>query len=342
MKFFIYLFLFFVPLLNSMDKITLIHEGEERSYLIFMPSVKKDSYELVIGLHGFTGSASGFEKETTGGFNLYAEEQGLIVVYPQGKYFYPSYEVTNENGNKITQTSYSSSWNHLGPLIAGNKNIKVCEDNSQSAPPFPSCKNQDACYWTSCVNDSDFIKFIALKIYEKFSIDKSYVMGLSNGGMMAQLIGCEYPDIFDGVINVVGMQPHKLSCVPELPINLVIYGGLLDKSVPPISIKSSGGYYYEPIKNTSSAWSSKFNCKDVKSFEITTPFKASETLYYNCDDDITITAIINSEAAHAWPGITSNEGYCRANIQSEIIFNECRQINKVSGSKYLLDRIFNK
>ena len=131
MKFFIYLFLIFVPLLNSMDKITLIHEGEERSYLIFMPSVKKDSYELVIGLHGFTGSASGFEKETTGGFNLYAEEQGLIVVYPQGKYFYPSYEITNENGNKITQTSYSSSWNHLGPLIAGNKDEIIKENPTE-------------------------------------------------------------------------------------------------------------------------------------------------------------------------------------------------------------------
>ena len=218
----------------------------------------------------------------------------------------------------------------------------MCEDNSQRAPPFPSCKNQDSCYWTSCVDDSDFIKTIALKVYENFSIDKSFVMGLSNGGMMAQLIGCEYPDIFDGVINVVGMQPYKLGCIPKIPINLVIYGGLLDKSVPPISINSSGGYFYEPIKNTASAWSSKFNCKDIKNSKINTPYESSETLYYNCDNDVTITAIINTKAGHAWPGITPNEGYCRANIQSEIIYNECRQINKISGSRYLFNRLFNK
>ena len=342
MKLFLYIFLIFAPLANSMERITLMHAGEERSYLLFIPSVERDSYKLVIGLHGFSGSASGFEKETTGGFNLYAEEQGLIVAYPQGKYFYPSYEAINDNGSKTTQTAYSSSWNHLGPLIADNKNIKICEDNSQRAPPFPSCKNQDLCYWTSCVDDSDFIKTIALKVYENFSIDKSYVMGLSNGGMMAQLIGCEYPDIFDGVINVVGMQPYKLSCIPKAPINLIIYGGLLDKSVPPISINSSGGYFYEPIKNTASAWSSKFNCKDVQNSKINTPYESSETLYYNCDNDVTITAIINTKAGHAWPGITPSEGYCRANIQSEIIYNECRQINKISGSRYLFNRLFNK
>tara|TARA_B100000795_G_scaffold270061_1_gene262362 strand:- start:4461 stop:5489 length:1029 start_codon:yes stop_codon:yes gene_type:complete len=342
MKLLIYIFLIFAPLVDGMEKITIMHGDEERSYLLFTPSVKKDSYKLIIGLHGFSGSASGFEKETTGGFNLYAEEKGLIIAYPQGNYFYPSSEMTKEDGSKIIKKTYSSSWNHLGPLTANNPEIKICEDTSQSAPPFPSCKNKDNCYWTSCIDDSDFIKTIALKVSEEFVIDDTYIMGLSNGGMMAQLVGCEYPDIFDGVINIVGMQPHKLSCVPKLPINLIIYGGLLDRSVPPISIRSSGGYFYEPIKNTASSWSSEFNCKDVKNSEITTPFKSSETLYYNCDDNVTITAIINSEAGHAWPGISSNEGYCRANIQSEIIYNECRKINKVLGSKYLLDRLFDQ
>jgi poly(3-hydroxybutyrate) depolymerase len=340
MKLFFYIFLIFAPLINSMERITISHAGEERSYLLFIPTVQKESYKLVIGLHGFSGSASGFEKETTGGFNLYAEEQGLIVVYPQGKYFYPSYQTTDPKGSPVTQTAYSSSWNHLGPLIANNKKVKMCADSSQSAPPFPSCKNQDSCYWTSCVDDSDFIKTIALKIQKEFLIGKSYVMGLSNGGMMAQLIGCQYPDIFDGVINVVGMQPHKLSCIPEKPISLIIYGGLLDKSVPPISINSSGGYFYEPIKNTVSEWSSKFNCKDTQNSKITTPFVSSETLFYNCDNDVTITAIINAKAGHAWPGITPNEGYCRSNIQSEIIYSECKEIKKISGSRYLLNRLF--
>jgi hypothetical protein len=67
---------------------------------------------------------------------------------------------------------------------------------------------------------------------------------------------------------------------------------------------------------------------------------SSETLFYNCDNDVTITAIINAKAGHAWPGITSNEGYCRSNIQSEIIYSECKEIKKISGSRYLLNRLF--
>jgi poly(3-hydroxybutyrate) depolymerase len=39
----------------------------EREYLIFLPSKYQESKELpmVVGLHGYTGTATGFEKETT-------------------------------------------------------------------------------------------------------------------------------------------------------------------------------------------------------------------------------------------------------------------------------------
>ena len=42
----------------------------------------------LVGLHGYTGSASGFEKETTGIFNLSAEKYNFIGIYPQGFYFH--------------------------------------------------------------------------------------------------------------------------------------------------------------------------------------------------------------------------------------------------------------
>ena len=91
-------------------------------------------------------------------------------------------------------------------------------------------------------------------------------MGLSNGGMMAQSAGCEFPEIFDGVINIVGMQPYELSCIPDKPTSLIIYGGILDKTTPPVSIQSSGGYLYEPILKTASDWAKKFKC--IKSLEV--------------------------------------------------------------------------
>jgi poly(3-hydroxybutyrate) depolymerase len=177
-------------------------------------------------------------------------------------------------------------------------------------------------------------------LHDRFSINNTYVMGLSNGGMMAQLMGCTYPKLFDGVINIVGMQPLGMSCIPKSPINLIIYGGALDKSTPPKAIKTSSGYLYEPMLSTLNSWANQFNCKDYKISQLSEPFKTEEMMYFNCNNDVILTSILNKEAGHSWPGITPNEGYCRTNIQSEIIYNECNDISIISGSKYLFDRVF--
>ena len=68
-----------------MNEVSLEYEGVSRSYLLYVPdNISLDNQnDLVIGLHGYTGTASGFEKETTGGFNLTADKYGLIVIYPK-------------------------------------------------------------------------------------------------------------------------------------------------------------------------------------------------------------------------------------------------------------------
>ena len=67
----------------------LIHDDVERTYLKYIPTQFKNvPINLVIGLHGYTGSASGFEKETTGMFNLSAEKYNFIGIYPQGDFIF--------------------------------------------------------------------------------------------------------------------------------------------------------------------------------------------------------------------------------------------------------------
>ena len=52
---------------ENFEKKTLPWQGVDREYLIFLPTSYSSEEELplVIGLHGYTGTASGFEKETT-------------------------------------------------------------------------------------------------------------------------------------------------------------------------------------------------------------------------------------------------------------------------------------
>ena len=70
---------------SAMNEISFEYDGVRRSYLMYVPdNISLDNEnDLIIGLHGYTGTASGFEKETTGGFNLTADKYGFIVIYPQ-------------------------------------------------------------------------------------------------------------------------------------------------------------------------------------------------------------------------------------------------------------------
>ena len=78
---------------NEMERFNLNYQNENRHFLMYVPKSDKKINKILIGLHGYTGSASGFEMETTGGFNKSADKYNFIAVYPQGSFFYEnSYE----------------------------------------------------------------------------------------------------------------------------------------------------------------------------------------------------------------------------------------------------------
>ena len=97
-----------------MTRVDVNFEGESRHYLMYKPSTDIKTTSLVVGIHGYTGTASGFEKETTGGFNLSADKYNFIAVYPQGTYFYE-----NKPFGRFLNNTYVSSWNDL----TGSKTI---------------------------------------------------------------------------------------------------------------------------------------------------------------------------------------------------------------------------
>ena len=72
-----------------MERVNMLFDNEERHYLVYVPDKQRDQIDkIVIGLHGYTGSATGFEMETTGGFNTSADKYNFIAIYPQGSFFY--------------------------------------------------------------------------------------------------------------------------------------------------------------------------------------------------------------------------------------------------------------
>ena len=76
-------------ILSETERVNLAFKDINRHYLVYEPSSNiNDPKKIVIGLHGYTESASGFEIETTGGINTMAEKYNFVAVIPQVSYSY--------------------------------------------------------------------------------------------------------------------------------------------------------------------------------------------------------------------------------------------------------------
>ena len=332
---FIILLLFSINFIASeVNEIYINHDGHLRSYLKYIPesvNIEKPT-DIFIGIHGYTGTASGFQKETTGGFNKSADKYNFITIYPQGLFFNP--EPDNQN-------SFISSWNDL----VGSKTMspagEICANDADKYPKYPGCSEGGRCSWTSCTDDIGFIKKIINLLNKDINIRDIYVLGMSNGGMMAQSLACNSPELFKAVINIVGMQHIGLSCIPEMPVNFIIYGGFHDKTVPPINIKSSDGYFYEPMNNTFNSWSEKFKCKTYSKNNYVYFDTFLQNQSSDCSDNVKIISILNMDRGHLWPGIDKSSGYCITDDQSNIFYPECKSsVINVWGNDFLIEILY--
>ena len=332
-----FLFIFFTSISISsgpMVEHSISHESVNRTYLKYIPeNIDSDNEaDLFIGLHGYTGTASGFEKQTTGGFNDAADKYKFLAIYPQGLYFN---SIENDSG------SFVSSWNDLAGSRTKTPNGEICAIDADIYPQYPNCSEGGRCAWASCSDDLGFIKKIIDRTNEDHKIRDIYLIGMSNGGMMAQALACKYPNIFKGVVNVVGMQQKDLSCIPKEPVNFIIYGSLKDTVVPPINIRASDGYFYEPMEKTFNAWSKQFECKSFKQLDFNLNDDFEKKIASDCENNVQIISLLNKDAGHFWPGIDRNVGFCFSPPQSNIDYSKCNfSIVNEWGNDFLINLLF--
>ena len=163
---------------------------------------------------------------------------------------------------------------------------------------------------------------------------------MSNGGKMAHALGCEYPDLIKGVINVVGSPQYGLACKPKGPVNYIIYAGFKDDVVPPFDVVSFDKYFYTPLTDIVNNWKTSFNCTNLESNTINTHNLIQEKIHTGCDDDVKIISLLNMDKGHSWPGSEDNAGFCRSNLQSEIDIQLCESKSNLWGNEFLLERLF--
>ena len=273
---------------DEMNLYTIYHDGSLREYFIHVPENLNENIDLVVGLHGYTGTPESFIRTGDADFNNFLSSKKMIGVYPVGKSFY-------------FKGRFFSSWNDLTGSIGQGPKGDICDIERDFYPYPPDCSEPHRCSWASCGDDIGFLEKVIDEVKSKYNIDNVFIAGMSNGGMIAQAVGCSIPDKVDGVINIAGMQSLGMSCVPYLPTSMVIYGSKKDTTVPPLEIVASDGYFYEPMPNTVDEWKNAFNCSKKEVEEINLPSRITKTRYSDCDDGVTITSLLDHENTHDWP-----------------------------------------
>mgnify|MGYP001160119784 FL=1 len=276
------------PTIFELEEHNILHDESLRTFYTYVPSNVEKDMTLVVGIHGYTGNASTFIRYGEADFNYFLEENNFIGTYPEGKSF-------RMHGRKVT------SFNDLAGSIGEGPKGDICDiDRDYYAYP-PDCKDPHRCTWASCGDDIGFIEKVIDHHKNIYDIESVIVVGMSNGGMIAQAIGCNLPKKVDAVINIAGMQHLGMSCMPEKPVSMVIYGAKNDTTVPPEDILASDGYFYEPMKNTVNDWKLKLNCQKSSKREILDPADITIEHYYDCLDNKTVTSILDHNNGHDWP-----------------------------------------
>ena len=177
-----------------------IPDEPRRTYQIDLPNQfdPLKRYPLVIGLHG-VGSTGEIVRETFA-LDGVTSSNPVIAVYPEG---------SGRERDTI------QSWN-----------AERCCSPSNDVPGY--------------IRDVDFISIIISNMEKNYLIDLSrvWVIGYSNGGMMAYRLACEIPDQITGIAVGAGALTVG-TCTPSRAVNVIHIHGEQDLKVP----ISGGGPY---------------------------------------------------------------------------------------------------
>ena len=190
---FSYLTLFFSCSKNK-DQLSFVfeHDGIAREYMLYIPSTIKPQAPLIFVLHGL-GSTNSHIRDYSQ-MDLVADKNGFVVCYPQG---------TGSTKNTIHTKKGSSFWN-VGYEIHKNE----------------------------VVDDVSFLTSLAIYLQQEYDLDpeKTFCTGMSNGGDMSYLLGCQAPEVFKAIASITGCMMEWIykSCDNNSPIPVFQIHGTRD------------------------------------------------------------------------------------------------------------------
>lgn len=131
-------------------------------------------------------------------------------------------------------------------------------------------------------------------------------VGLSNGGVMAQQLGCRLSDRIAGVVAVAASMPRLLGeqCAPDRPVSALYVLGTADGFFP-----VGGGGAVLPVDSTLRVWARAAECSGARSRTALPDREDDGTVVYRsawrpCRDGTRVELDSIVGGGHAWPGGT--------------------------------------
>ncbi len=246
---------------------SLTHEGRERSYLLHVPERLDFSQPLavVFVFHGGTGNAQNALQMS--GFNAVADQNGFLVVYPNG---------TGPLGSDKLLT-----WNGGGCCGYAQEN-----------------KVDDIGFVRAIVADLQNLTAIDPR--------RIYATGMSNGGILSHRLGCEAADLFAAIAPVAGTLNFS-PCEPSSPISVLMFHGTADQHLPyegGVGAKSLAGVDFASVGESADFWTTFNGCNAQPQTESFADIR-HET-WSGCQEEAAVELYTILGGGHAWPGGNSS------------------------------------
>ncbi|BBZ37768.1 extracellular catalytic domain type 1 short-chain-length polyhydroxyalkanoate depolymerase [Mycobacterium conspicuum] len=161
------------------------------------------------------------------------------------------------------------------------------------------------------VDDVGFLVALTSKLVKDFGIAAGHVFvtGMSNGGFMANRLGCDRADVFAAIAPIAGTLGAGVACNPSRPVSVLAAHGTADRLVPfdGGDVRGRGGLSHAVSASSMvDKWRSVDGCQGepsqqelpdardgtfVRRFDSAACAASSEVVFYRIDG-----------GGHTWPG----------------------------------------
>ena len=199
-----------------------------------------------------------------------------------------------------------------GKIMADHTGLNRLADRSNFIVAYPDALNGK---WNvsgrSLENNVTFIHDLITELKSKATIDpqRIYIVGLSNGGILAQKLACENPDGIAAVATVAASLPipFKDSCQSHTPVSIMMINGTADDIVPweggsPPMVHIGRGLSIPPIADVIDFWQQHNHCKAAPTIKSREDDRVEESNYVTCEARSEVSLVALKGAGHIWSG----------------------------------------